>query len=221
MLIFKKEKRVIGLIMEHIEKTAECVHATTDNIRVYLNGDHSEDSDAAGRVSATRVNSLEAEADALLREIRDLLYSGAYLPQIRGDLYRLMSSVDMVTNTAEDCSDFFHYQSPSIPVEYQSEIESIVDLTDESFRQFQKALRHYFGPKDKPDKVRLRGQRIGELESDIDDLERKVTTRIFNSQLDKSDKLHLQQSLRRIARISDKIEDAADELELMNVKSVV
>jgi uncharacterized protein Yka (UPF0111/DUF47 family) len=108
MLIFKKEKRVIGLIMEHIEKTAECVHATTDNIRVYLNGDHSEDSDAAGRVSATRVNSLEAEADALLREIRDLLYSGAYLPQIRGDLYRLMSSVDMVTNTAEDS----HRQSP-------------------------------------------------------------------------------------------------------------
>ena len=68
MLIFKKEKRVIGLIMEHIEKTAECVHATTDNIRVYLNSDHSEKSDAEGRANATRVNSLEAEADSLLTE---------------------------------------------------------------------------------------------------------------------------------------------------------
>ena len=221
MLIFKKEKRVIGLIMQHIEKTAECVHATTDNIRIYLNSDHSENSNAIGRVNAARVNSLEAEADSLLREIRDLLYSGAYLPQIRGDIYRLMSSVDMVTNRAEDCSDFFHYQSPSIPKEFRSDIESIVDLTDESFRQFHKALRNYFGPKDKPDKVRVRGVRIGELESDIDKLERKITMRIFDSQLDRSEKLHLHQALTQIAQISDMIEDATDELELMNVKSVV
>lgn len=221
MLIFKKEKRVIGLIMEHIEKTADCVHTTADNLRIYINSDHSENSDAIGRANAARVNSLEAEADSLLREIRDMLYSGAYLPQMRGDIYRLMSSVDMVTNRAEDCSDFFHYQSPIVPVEYREDMGLIVDLTDESFRQFRKALKHYFGPKDKPDKVRLRAKKIGELESDIDKLERKVTTRIFSSQLDKCEKLHLQQSLRKIARISDTIEDAADELELMNVKSII
>ena len=83
MLIFKKEKRVVGLVLEHIEKTAECVHATTDNLRVYLNSDHSGNAEAVGRVNAGRVNALEAEADSLLRDIRDLLYSGAYLPQFR------------------------------------------------------------------------------------------------------------------------------------------
>jgi predicted phosphate transport protein (TIGR00153 family) len=221
MLIFKKEKRVVGLIIEHIEKTAECVYATTDNIRIYLNNDHSDNADAASRVNAARVNSLEAEADSLLREIRELLYSGAYLPQMRSDIYRLMSSVDLVTNRAEDCSDFVYLQSPAIPEEFRSDIASIIELTDESFRQFYKALKHYFGPKDKSDKVRMRGKKIGELESQIDKLERSVTIRIFDSQLDKSDKIHLQQCLAQITRISDTIEDAADELELINVKSIV
>ena len=63
--------------------------------------------------------------------------------------------------------------------------------------------------------------KIGKLESDIDNLERKITTQIFASSLDKSEKLHLQQSLTQIAQISDIIEDATDELELMNVKSIV
>lgn len=221
MLIFKKEKRVIGLIIEHIEKTAECVYAATDNIRIYLNGNHSDSANAVSRDNAARVNSLEAEADSLLREIRELLYSGAYLPQMRSDIYRLMSSVDMVTNRAEDCSDFVHLQSPAIPEEYRSDIASIIELTDETFRQFYKALKYYFGPKDKPDKVRMGGEKISELESQIDKLERRVTTRIFDSQLDKSDKIHLQQCLAQITRISDTIEDAADELELINVKSIV
>ena len=107
MLIFKKEKAVIELIFRHIDKSAECVQATLDSVRAYV-ADHDSDSTAAVRL----VNSLESEADTLLREIREMLYSGAYLPQIRGDIYRLMSAIDRVSNKAEDCFDYFHYQVP-------------------------------------------------------------------------------------------------------------
>ena len=132
-----------------------------------------------------------------------------------------MSAVDLVTNRAEDCSDFFHLQSPEIPDEFRTKLESILDLTDQSFGQFHKALKHFFGPKDKSDKVRLRGKNISDLESKIDKIERTITLDIFESDLDKSDKIHLQQALAHLSRISDTIEDATDELELMNVKSIV
>ena len=216
MLIFKKEQRVVDLAFKHIEKSAECVQATTDSLNAYVDGD-----DSALHAAASRVYGLESEADALLREIRDVLYSGAYLPLIRGDIYHLMSEVDDVSNKAEACFDCFHNQLPDIPEEYRPEFRAVLDLTAECFAQFQKALKAFFGPKDKLEKVRQHSKNVSELESRIDEIERDLTTRIFQSSLDKGDKLHLRHCLRRIAAISDATEDAADELQLVSVKSIV
>ena len=216
MLIFKKEKAVMELIFRHIDKTAECVGATIDSLRAYL-ADNKSDPTTAVR----RVNSLESEADALLREIRDMLYSGAYLPQIRGDIYRLMSAIDDVSNKAEDCFDQFHYQFPEIPDDYAGDIDEILDLTSECFAALQKGLKAFFGPKDKMEKVRKHGVRVSELESQIDKLERELTARIFKADMAKGEKLHLQSCLRNIAAISDATEDAADQLQWVSVKSII
>jgi predicted phosphate transport protein (TIGR00153 family) len=216
MLIFKKEKAVIELIFRHIDKSAECVKATIDSLRAYI-ADNNSDSAPAVRL----VNSLESEADALLREIRDMLYSGAYLPQIRGDIYRLMSAIDGVSNKAEDCFDHFHYQFPEIPDEYTGDIGAILDLTLECFSALQKALNAFFGPKDKLEKVRKHCIRVSEFESRIDKLERELTARIFKTTMDTGEKLHLQRCLRKIAAISDATEDAADQLQWVSVKSII
>ena len=216
MLIFKKEKAVIELIFRHIDKSAECVQATIDSVRAYI-ADNNSDSAPALRL----VNSLESEADALLREIRDMLYSGAYLPQIRGDIYRLMSAIDGVSNKAEDCFDQFHYQFPEIPEEYAGDLNEILDLTLECFAALQKGLKAFFGPKDKEQKVRKHCIRVSEFESSIDKLERDMTARIFKASMGKGEKLHLQISLRKIVAISDAAEDAADRLQWVSVKSII
>lgn len=216
MLIFKKEKAVIELIFRHIDKSAECVQATIDSLRAYI-GDNNSNSTASVRL----VNSLESEADALLRDIRDMLYSGAYLPQIRGDIYRLMSAIDGVSNKAEDCFDHFHYQFPEIPDEYVADINSILDLTLECFAALQKGLKAFFGPKDKLEKVRKHSMRVSEFESRIDKLERELTARVFKTTMDKGEKLHLQSCLSKIAAISDATEDAADQLQWVSVKSII
>jgi predicted phosphate transport protein (TIGR00153 family) len=216
MLIFKKEKAVIELVVRHIEKTRDCVESTIAGLKAYVAGEYSE-----AQASIKNVNELESEADTLLREIREMLYSGAYLPQIRGDIYGLMSTIDDVNNKAEDCFDFFHYQGPEIPTEYAAEIGVLLDLTMECFDSFEKALKAYFGPKDKLNKVRKHSKRVRELESETDEIKRTMTARIFKSSMDKGEKIHLHSSLRRITNISDAIEDAADRLEWVSVKSIV
>ena len=216
MLIFKKEKAVMKLIFRHIDKSAECVQATVDFLTAYIADSHSDSTEAV-----QRVNSLESEADTLLREIRDMLYSGAYLPQIRGDIYRLMSAIDGVSNKAEDCFDHFHYQFPEIPDDYATDIDEILDLTLECFSALQKGLKAYFGPKDKVEKVRKHGMRVSEFESRIDKSEREMTARIFKTNMDKGEKLHLRRCLRKITAISDATEDAADQLQWVSVKSIV
>jgi len=216
MLIFKKEKLVVGLIFDHIDKVAECVEAAIDGMKAYTSGNTDESTDAI-----SRVNVLESESDELLREIRDLLYSGAYLPMIRSDIYRLMSAVDDVSNKAEGCSDFFHYQTPEIPDDYRVELVMMLDLTSKCFSEFRKALRHFFSSKDKQDKVMIRSRNVGQLESEIDEKERALTARIFASSLDKGEKLHLRRCIGKVAQIADTIEDATDELELVAMKSII
>ena len=216
MRIFKKEKRVVGLILQHIDKTGECVETATDAVGAFLSGDV----DKAASSSET-TNSLEADADALLRDIREQLYSGAYLPLIRGDIYRLMSAVDDVANKAEDCSDCIHFQKPRVAEEYRADILAIVSLTRDCFAEFKKALRAFFKPKGKIDKLREHTRKVSELESLIDGNERALTLQIFDSSLPLSEKLHLSRLLSSIVRISDVIEDAADELEFIGLKSIV
>lgn len=216
MLIFKKEKAVIELVLQHIGTTRDCVQSTIDSLKAYIAGEFSE-----SKAAISQVNQLESEADTLLREIRDMLYSGAYLPQIRGDIYGLMSIIDKISNKAEDCFDHFHYQTPEIPQDFAAEFDTILHLTLECFLSFEKALKAYFGPKDKLEKVRKHCKRVSELESRIDEIERETTARIFKSSIDKGEKLHLRGCLIKVVAISDATEDAADRLQWVSVKSIV
>jgi len=215
MRIIKKERRVVELVVEHIDKTGECLEAMADAVKVLFSSGYEQ-----AAVPANRVNSIESEADGLVRGIRALLFSGAYLPLNRGDIYRLMSALDAVANKVEDCYDFFNCQKPRIAEEYQADILAIVETTGGCFAEFRDALRAFFKPRAKMDKLREHTRNVSELESLIDKTERALTVQIFDSSLPLIDKVHLRQFLSTLVRISDVIENAADELELVSLKSL-
>lgn len=212
----KKEKRVVELALQHAGRTGECLEAMTDAVKAFLSGNGHELSAAADRVSK-----LESEADGLLREIRELLYSGAYLPLIRGDVYHMMSSIDNVANKTEDCFDFFYYQKPVVPEEYRAEILTIVELTLNCFDEFRMAFEAFLTSKGKKKKLRRHAKEVSELESRIDARERALTARIFDSSLPLSNKLHLRRFVSYLVRITDVVENAADELQLVNLKALI
>ena len=216
MLIFKKEKQVVELALKHAEKTGESLQIMVEAVKGFLNNGNSNLAE-----SAARVNSLETEADGLLRDIRDLLYSGAYLPTIRGDIYRLLSAVDDVTNKIENGLDFVNYQKPPSTDAYVEPLEEILDMTVDCFSELSDALRAFFKPKGKVEDLRKHCHRVGELESAIDDRERTLTLDIFESDLPLAEKQHLVKLLARIVKISDEIENASDELELASLKSII
>ncbi len=216
MLIFKKEKKVVELALKHAEKTGESLRIMVEAIKGFLNNGNSSLAE-----SATRVNKLETEADGLLRDIRELLYSGAYLPTIRGDIYRLLSAVDDVTNKIENGLDFVNYQKPVSTGAFVEPLEEILDMTIDCFSELSNALRAFFKPKGKVEDLREHCRRVGELESEIDDKERTLTLAIFESDIPLSEKQHLVKLLARIVKISDEIENASDELELASLKSII
>ena len=217
MLLFKKEKEVIGLILKHLDLIEECLMTGIKTIEYYLEGNVSE-----AKVWARKSRSSESEADIIRYGIRDKLYSGAYLPLLREDIYKLIESVDKVGNAGEACSDFFLNQRPAIPEEMKAPFLAVARESLGIIEPLKLAVLCYFKGECKIEVVREHTKDIGMQESRVDKIEWDLTKEIFTSEsLDFAHKHHLKNCLDAIVEVSDRAEDAGDQLELATLKSMV
>ena len=216
MALFKKEKEVVKLILKHLDLIVETMDSGLKTIEFYL-----DDNISDAKVWARRTRSDESEADLIRHEIRDKLYLGAYLPLLREDVYKLVESIDKVGNAAEACADFFLNQRPLIPEEMKSPFLAISTESLGIAGSLKLAVMCYLKGDCKIETVRDHTREIGLQESRVDKLEWDLTKEIFNCQLDFAHQLHLKLCLDSIVEVSDRAEDAGDQLELATLKAMV
>jgi predicted phosphate transport protein (TIGR00153 family) len=216
MLVFKKEKQVRKLVLGHLNEVQECLLETRRVLDEYTSGNFEE-----ARNRALKVIEIESQADTLEREIRERLLEGAFLPQIRSDVYRLVEAVDAIAGKAEDVARFIRAQRPHIPEPFEADLANIFNQSISCFHELRKALRDYFKPKGKIENLHDHVSRVSELETEVDAIEADLAVKIFESSMDLAQKVHLEQLVKRIADLADLSEDAADELEYAAMKSVI
>lgn len=215
-MLFKKEKKVVGLILKHIDLVDESLKNCMKAVEFYIEGDIDE-----AKVWARKTRGSESEADVIRYDIRDKLYSGAYLPVLREDIYKLVESYDKVGNAAEACSIFFLNQRPSIPDDMKSKFLEVFKESFGVIDALKSAGLCYFSGDCDEKTVREFTKEVSLQESRVDKLEWDLTKEIFVSSLDFAQKMHLKMCLDHIGEISDRAEDAGDQLELVTLKSVV
>lgn len=214
----EKERKVKELIDEHVDKVGECLTYFKDCFEAYFQGD-------SDRAQSTHENCdhTETEADILRRKIGDYLFSGAFLPIERKDIYMMTEFVDKIANKAETASDVVVYQSPEVPEDYEKILRQIVETMMEMFRILQDAVR-LFAPYDALQvhdvlaTIREKISSIGVMESEIDKKEESLMKTIFRSELPLAKKIQMERFLRRVTEISDVIEDAADRLYVLVIR---
>ena len=215
MIIFKKEKEVIELILKHAQKMEQCLSTTALTLKAYL-----DDSLNEAKTLSHQVDGLESEADFIRHEIKDKLFSGAYMPMLREDIYRLVESIDTVANAAEKCCDFFLNQRPAIPDDLKSQFREAVRESLSVGKMLEDAVQCYFKGVCPIEVSRHHSKDIGVKESEVDRIEWDLTKEIFTSDMDFAHKIHLKRCLNRITEISDLAEDAADQMDLVILKSM-
>ena len=215
-MFFKKEKKVIELIIKYVDEVEECVATAEKGIQTYLEGDIT-----GAKTLARQTNSLETKADLIRHDIRDKLYSGAYLPALREDIYRLVENIDKVANAGEACCDFFLNQRPEIPESLNSQFVNVVKESLGIVKALREAVLCFFAGECTTETVREYAKDVGMKESEVDKLEWDLTKAIFTSSLDHSHKIHLKLCLDTIVEVSDRAEDASDQLELAALKAVI
>jgi len=215
MILFKKEKEVIELILKHLDLIENTIKSSLKSVEFYLDTNISE-----AKVWARKTRSMESEADLVRYEIRDKLYSGAYMPLLREDIYKLVESIDKVGNAAEACSDFFLNQRPQIPDEMKPHFLEVSKESLGVIDSLKLAILCYFQGNCKMETVRDHTREVGIQESRVDKLEWDLTKIIFTSKIDFAHKTHLRHCLDNIVEVSDRAEDAGDQLELATLKSM-
>ncbi|MBW1695882.1 MAG: DUF47 domain-containing protein [Deltaproteobacteria bacterium] len=216
MFFYKKEKEVIELLLKHLDIVESCLNTSIKAVQTYLRGDTKN----AKRL-AKQVDAIEKEADVVRYEIRDKLYAGAYLPRLREDIYRLVESIDEVANAAEACCDFFLNQRPEIPDELKVMFQAAIQESLGIIKPLKHAVLCFLKGECPIEVSRNHAKEVGLKESDVDHIVWDLTREIFTSTLDYSRKIHFKLCLDTIARVSDRGEDAADQLDLVILKSMV
>ena len=216
MILFKKEKEVIELILKHLNMVEESLKTGIQTIEFYL-----EDNISEAKVLARKVRSIESDADIVRYDLRDKLYSGAYLPLLREDIYKLIESVDKVANAGEASCDFFLNQRPKIAEDLRPHFVAVVRESLGIIDALKLAVLCYFKGECKIETVREYTKEVGLQESRVDKLEWDLTKAIFTSSMDFAHQLHLKLCLDGIVEVSDRAEDAGDQLELATLKSMV
>jgi len=217
-MFFKKEKEVVSLVLKHVETVEACLTTVLASLEIYINGNIKE-----AKLLGRKARALESEADLTRHLIRDKLYSGAYLPLLREDIYKLVESIDKVANAGEACCDFFLNQRPFFPEALKA---PFIDVSRESLgiiTPLKLSVLCFFKGECKIDVVREHTRAVGLQESVVDKQEWDLTKAILTTQeqtLDFSHKMHLRLCLDGIVEISDRAEDAADQLELATLKSM-
>ncbi len=214
-MLFKKEKEVIDLIEQHASKMEACLSTAVETLLTYLEGDIPKAKNLARRTDA-----LESEADLIRLKIRDRLYSGAYMPVLREDIYKLVESLDRVANAAEKCCDTFLNQRPEIPPELRSLYADIIRISLGIGAPLKNAVLCYLRGICPVEVSREHAKEVGLAESKVDSMEWDLTKQIFSSAISYGHKVHLRRCLDNIASVSDRAEDSADQLELVSLKTM-
>jgi len=212
-MFYRKEKQVNELIVKHLEEVDNCLKTALKAIKEYLSSNIEE-----AKSLAIKVDQIETKTDSVRREIIGKLYSGAYLPSLRSDILHLVEHLDKIADGAEACCDFFLDQRPEIPQEMNSNFFKIMERSISTFVPLKEAIGSFFMDKFDIETIREKTKEVGVIESAVDKEEWDITRDIFKTELDYGRKIHLKLCLESIVKVSDRAEDAADELEIIIIK---
>ena len=208
--LWKKQKAIISDIEKYFSCVDECsVEFKTCMIDMITNGIKEDNKEVVHKVSH-----LESEADDLRRAIEHKLYEKALVPESRGDILGLLESVDKIPNMFESICYQVYQEKLEFPKEWREKLTQLVEKNLEAYRAIKNATIGFFYNKVLEDDLK----EVDSKESESDEIERDLIEAIFNSKIDKADKILLKEVVINIGNISDLALVTADRLTIAVIK---
>jgi predicted phosphate transport protein (TIGR00153 family) len=209
--LFGRTRQLEGEIDEFLDILGDANLTFTQALSLYLQGGKSE----RFTDKLHQVSDLETRADDLRRKILTDMYAETLMPDARGDILKLLESLDNIINKLEEALWYFQTEVPDIPEEFHATYQELADLSCAAVEALILASRAFF--RDAP-AIKDHMHKVLYFEKESDEVVTKLRGEIFASDLPLPNKIHLRFFAERIVWISDLAEDIADELSIYAIK---
>ena len=209
--LFKKEHRVETLIFEYMDTLKLIQESFLDAINACLEDNECEDFEFL----ITQTHKHESRADDIRDEINNLMYSKALIPDSRGDIMRLIESIDMIPHFFERILFIMQTQNLTIPEFLALDVKDLIRISLESCDLLSKQLALHL-----KQKLGIRSllSTIDTNESHCDYIERRIISKIFDSDLDPFLKLQLKELIVTMGEISDQADRVSKRINIISMK---
>ena len=211
MFFMSKQKQIESKIEDYRSQVAECIQAYHETLCAYCETGDRQDL----RECLAQVHRAESKADDIRREVEDMMYTRALFPESRGDILRLLETMDAVPNQAERVVKDMVLENIEIPEPYRGRLLDLSAVGVRATEEMLAATRKLFS--DFTAATALTGK-IDELESQADQIEAGLIERIFASDMEGLQKILLRDVVRGIAGLCDACEKVGDHVRVLVAK---
>ena len=212
--MFGDTKKLEKDIDEFVNILSQVGLAFKSIVRRYLS--HSSDENFDNLIG--KVTEMESRADTITKEIEHALYEETLIPDARSDVLRLLEHLDEVIGMYQGNCYHFSIQKPQFPKEFHDDLISLTDTVVDCVEALCLTVRSFFRD---TKSVRDNAHKVTYYEKESDIKFSSIARRIFNSDLNLDQKMHLRYFVEKIDRICDQAEDIADELIIYSIKRSV
>ena len=209
-MFWKKQQSIINKIKALLESIDKCRDIFNNTIeKLIIEGPTKENHERA-----LRVHDAEARIDDIVREIETDMYQHALIPESRGDILGILESLDKIPNNFQSLCFQMSLEGIIVPKELHEKFLRLLEINLEAYDVLKKTILDLFYERD----IQKGIDKIDRWESKSDIIERELIKEIFDSAMDKADKILLKEIVINIGDISDYAESTSDRLRIAIIK---
>jgi len=210
--IFGRIAQVEGDVKTYLYHVQRSALIFDEAIREYMNDDM-----ARFEIRLDEIGKLESEANQLRRKVRDKLYQHMLIPEVRGDVWELLESLDRLIDVTKKSLENYSFEKPKIPEFIKSDFMNLSDYTTKTVEELVNAVSAYFSNitvvTDYSNKVLF-------FEHEVDKVEDTIKKVVFST--DKiqtlAERIQLRYFAEKMALISDVAESVCEKLSVFVIR---
>ncbi|MBM3244757.1 MAG: DUF47 family protein [Candidatus Omnitrophica bacterium] len=211
-LAMEEEHSIIKDALLHVEETYKTVVSFSDAVRAFQKGDIN-----AKAAAIERVREGEHQADLLRSKMVKELSEGLLMPPDREDLMHFVKTLDKIADWTNGAARLLGFIEQKLPEDIMKNISSATEVIFNSISKLREAIQAL--SKSDLKKALVDCEEIDRLEHEADDQKKVLIGAIIHVKLEPTMLLLTYQLAEYLEGVTDKIEDAADLIKVLAIKS--
>lgn len=207
-----EEQSILKDAQKHIEETYLTVKYFSDAVKAFIQGD------LQAKMSAiSKVRESEHKADVLKAKMVEQLSEGLLLPPDREDLMHFASTLDKIADWTNGSARLMGFIEEKLPQNILTNISLATDIIVNSISKLKDAIEAV--SKNDIKKAMADCGEVDRLEHEADDQKKTLIEAIIHAKLEPATLLLTYQLAEYLEGVTDKIEDAADFVKVIAIRS--